>query len=255
MLAGRGNVNLPHGAMGGTRVAQQFLAEMMSHSRNWLYSAGMWNQTRLSSPFEQLGFDFEKMKTWHPLNRSLYVAYKVLLPGMLLAAKGDRSLRNGSTEGRFPFLDERVVEFCSQLDPRLKLNGFQDKYLLRQLARRVLPPQIAGRKKTMFVAHWSRLFVADDRPEWVDQLLSPESLARAGMFDADGVRFAIRKQRSRGLPSFQRLILDLGLMGVIGTQLWHHTWCGGGLADLPVWSPPVRDVSEAKGLLATASRQ
>jgi asparagine synthase (glutamine-hydrolysing) len=164
----------------------------------------------------------------------------------LLAAKGDRSLRNGSTEGRFPFLDERIVEFCSQLDPRLKLRGFQDKYLLRQLAKRVLPPQIAGRKKTMFVAHWSKLFMADDRPEWVDQLLSPESLSKAGMFNPDGVRHAIRRQRSGGLPTFQRFILDLGLMGVISTQLWHHTWCGGGLADVPVWTPPVRDKSNAE---------
>jgi asparagine synthase (glutamine-hydrolysing) len=32
----------------------------------------------------------------------------------------------------------------------------------------------------------------------------------------------------------------VGLAAVVATQLWHHTFCGGGLADLPVWSdsPP-----------------
>jgi asparagine synthase (glutamine-hydrolysing) len=34
------------------------------------------------------------------------------------------------------------------------------------------------------------------------------------------------------------LILDMGLTGVISTQLWHHTFLGGGLADLPAWQPP-----------------
>ena len=39
--------------------------------------------------------------------------------------------------------------------------------------------------------------------------------------------------------SLCRLTMDMGLMGVIATQLWHHTFCGGGLADLPTWTPPV----------------
>lgn len=136
----------------------------------------------------------------------------------------------------------------------MKLRGFKDKYLLRQLAKRVLPPQIAGRKKTMFVAHWSKLFMAENRPEWVDQLLSHESLQKAGMFDPEGVRYAIQRQRPGGLPSFQKFVLDLGLMGVISTQLWHHTWCGGGLADLPVWSPPVRNEADKQAFLVTADR-
>ncbi len=32
--------------------------------------------------------------------------------------------------------------------------------------------------------------------------------------------------------------MDMGLVSVISTQLWHHTYCGGGLADLPTWSAP-----------------
>jgi hypothetical protein len=28
----------------------------------------------------------------------------------------------------------------------------------------------------------------------------------------------------------------MGLMAVAGTQLWHHLFMGGGLADLPEWS-------------------
>jgi len=36
----------------------------------------------------------------------------------------------------------------------------------------------------------------------------------------------------------RRAAFDQGLTAVISTQLWHHIYCGGGLADLPTWSPP-----------------
>lgn len=36
--------------------------------------------------------------------------------------------------------------------------------------------------------------------------------------------------------------MDLGLTCVIATQLWHHTFLGGGLCELPVWEPtPIRE--------------
>ena len=43
----------------------------------------------------------------------------------------------------------------------------------------------------------------------------------------------------------------MGLTCVVSTQLWHHIYCGGGLCDLPTWSPPGmiggRDVDPADG--------
>ena len=90
----------------------------------------------------------------------------------------------------------------------------------------------------MFRANLSPLFFGDDRPAWVDQLLSEESLARTGYFDASAVR-KIRDTRGRlRWNPFRRLVLEMGLTGVITTQLWHHTFLGGGLADLPQWQAP-----------------
>jgi len=43
---------------------------------------------------------------------------------------------------------------------------------------------------------------------------------------------------SKPLASLRRFSLDMGLMGVISTQLWHPTYCGGGLCELPAWTPP-----------------
>jgi asparagine synthase (glutamine-hydrolysing) len=36
--------------------------------------------------------------------------------------------------------------------------------------------------------------------------------------------------------SLPRLSVEMGLMAVVATQLWHHLFMGGGLADLPEWS-------------------
>ena len=115
-------------------------------------------------------------RRWHPLNQSLYVGYKVMLAGLLLLGKGDRIAMNSSVETRYPLLDDDVIAFCASIAPEYKLRGLTDKWLLRQVAARTLPPRIANRPKTMFRASRSEAFLDRDRPAWVDQLLSPESL-------------------------------------------------------------------------------
>ena len=71
-----------------------------------------------------------------------------------------------------------------------------------------------------------------------DQLLSPESLRKTGYFDHAAVahwRSAFRKMRK---GSNQRIMVEMGLVGVVATQLWHHTYIDGSLADLPAWTAP-----------------
>jgi asparagine synthase (glutamine-hydrolysing) len=210
----------------------------MAQSREDLYTAEMWKRLDGYSAYEDVWVPSDRIRCWHPLNQSLYMGYQVMLPGLLMGAKGDRSTRHSATEGRYPFLDERVVDFCAGLAPDYKLHWWTDKWLLRRVAVRVLPRPIANRKKTMFRANLARTFVGPHRPRWVDQLLSTESLAATGYFDAKAVQLARELQYRKPKASLYRFSLDMGLMGVIATQLWHHIYCGGGLAELPTWSPP-----------------
>ena len=110
-----------------------------------------------------------------------------MLAGLLMIAKGDRIAMNSSVETRYPFLDEDVVDFCASIAPEYKLRGLTEKWLLRQVAARTLPPKIANRPKTMFRASMSGTFLGPGRPAWVDQLLSPESLRATGYFDPEAV--------------------------------------------------------------------
>lgn len=226
-------------AVGGVRTAQQGISEMIAQSRESLYTADMWDRLDGHSPYDDLVVS-DRIARWHPLNQSLYVGYKVMLPGMLLMARGDRAAMNSSVETRYPFLDEDVIRFCAALDPMYKLKGLTGKWLLRRVAARVLPAAIARRPKRMFLATLSKTFLSPNSPPWVDQLLSPESLLSTGYFNPTAVTSA-RKTLTRA-PRFtpRRYSLDRGLMAVIATQLWHHTYCGGNLADLPTWSPKAR---------------
>lgn len=89
------------------------------------------------------------MKSWHPLNRELYVSGRAHLSGLLLNAKGDRVAMNSSVETRYPFLDVNVFNFLATVHPKWKFRGlFGDKYLLRHLSDRYLPSSIAWRKES-----------------------------------------------------------------------------------------------------------
>ena len=62
------------------------------------------------------------------------------------------------------------------------------------------------------------------------------SLRKTAYFDPAAVarwRADFRKMRTGSLP---RLSVEMGLMAVAATQLWHHLFMGGGLAELPEWS-------------------
>jgi len=148
---------------------------------------------------------------------------------------------NSSVETRYPFLDDDVINFCASIAPEYKLRGMTEKWILRQVAARTLPPQIANRKKTMFRSSLSGTFLGPHRPRWVDQLLSPESLRATGYFDPEKVRRERNLQTLIPRITARRFVLDVALTCVVSTQLWHHLFCGGGLCELPAWEVPIPD--------------
>ena len=89
---------------------------------------------------------------WRPLARAQYLELAQLLPGYILSSQGDRVSMAHAVEGRFPFLDHRVVEFAATLPPRLKLRGLIEKYLLRRSLQGDLPAAIAWRPKQPYRA-------------------------------------------------------------------------------------------------------
>jgi asparagine synthase (glutamine-hydrolysing) len=205
---------------------------LMSMSKLRFFSRDMWESVRDHVPYEDLGLNKQRLARWHPLNRELALSARSHLAGLLLNAKGDRVAMNSSVETRYPFLDEEVCALLARVPPRYKLKGlFHDKFLLRRVAERWLPHAIANRKKAMFRAPFDS-FHLDRAPAFVDGLLAEEALLRTGYFEPKAVahwRSAFRSLREGGS---QRTSVEMGLVGVLATQLWHHTFIEA-LVDLP----------------------
>jgi asparagine synthase (glutamine-hydrolysing) len=205
---------------------------LMSTAKLRFFSREMWEELGDTVPYADLRPNLDRVRRWHPLNRALYWGARIHLPGLLLSLKGDRVAMHSSVETRYPFLDEEVFAFLAKLHPRWKMHGFRDKYVLRRLAERWLPYSIAHRKKGMFRAPFDSFF-NDREPSFVDQLLSEESLRRTGYFDVEEVLRWRREFRNLWKTSLTRTSVEMGLVGVVATQLWHHTYIDGSLADLP----------------------
>ncbi len=205
---------------------------LLGLSKLRFYAEPMREVLEKSNPWIDLEIPLERAKRWHPLNRGIWVAARVTLAGHLLQAKGDRVSMHSSVEVRYPFLDEEVFDFLAGLHPHWKLRGFRDKHLLRLLAERWLPPSVYRRRKVIFRAPLDSFHI-DPEPAFVSQLLSEESLRRSGYFDIAAVhhwRQAFRQMPAGSLP---RLSVEMGLTAVVATQLWHHLYIGGNLAELP----------------------
>ncbi len=205
------------------------------------YSAQMKEQVAGYSSFANMGLNSERMSHWAPLNQGLYLTSRTLLSGMLLSSKGDRACMNASVEMRHPFLDEELFDFCATLPPRWKLRGMRDKYLLRTMAEKWLPRSMSRRRKAMFLTPWESLCPPDNpgsMPTYVEELLSQESLMKSGYFDAKNVARWRKDVRSLRRGSLLRTSIEMSLVGVVSTQLWHHSFIDGSLASLPSLAGP-----------------
>ncbi len=227
------------------RSSRRQIEEAVGGPNAWIDSYGLLGLSKLrfygepmrdvlnhTHPWGDLGFPVERAKKWHPLNRGIWVAARVTLGGHLLQAKGDRVAMHSSVEVRYPFLDEDVFDFIARLDPSWKLRGFRDKHLLRLLAERWLPPEVYKRKKVIFRAPLDS-FHLDPEPQFIKDLLSEESLKRTGYFDVKEVQHWRKAFRDLKPGSLPRLSVEMGLGAVVATQLWHHMFIDGNLADLP----------------------
>lgn len=165
---------------------------------------------------EQLPTDFNR---WHSFNRSQYLEAKTLMGDYLLCSQGDRMLMANSVEGRFPFLDHRVIEFANHLNPRLKMRALNEKYLFKQAMKNHLPRQILERHKQPYRAPDIPAFFSAHPPAYVDDLLSEEKLKSYGYFDARKVGFLLKKANRGGSIAYKD---NMALVGVLSTQLCHY---------------------------------
>jgi asparagine synthase (glutamine-hydrolysing) len=111
-------------------------------------------------------------------------------------------------EGRFPFLDHRLVELAARLPVAVKLRGGEGKRVLRRVAARLLPA-IARRPKFPYRAPAAEVLTGPGAPGWAKEALSPEAVRAAGVFDPDKVARLVAKLAGSRLP-----VSEVDAMGV-----------------------------------------
>jgi len=156
------------------------------------------------------------------IQRAQLLEARTLMSGYLLNSQCDRMLMAHSVEGRFPYLDHRVIEFANRLDPRLKMRGLREKVLLKQAARGLVPDPIIRRPKQPYRGPDARVFFGPGRPPYVEDLLSPRTLAAWGYFSPAHVGHLTARLQAAvadGRPISHRD--SLAFMTVLSTQLWH----------------------------------
>jgi asparagine synthase (glutamine-hydrolysing) len=153
---------------------------------------------------------------WDWLAQAQYLEARMLLPGYILSSQGDRVGMVHGVEGRFPFLDHRVVEFAAALPPRLKLPALREKYLLKWSTKGMIPPSISQRPKQPYRAPEADSFFAT-RLDYVEELLRPERLREDGIFQPRAVELLVHKVKSGRTVSTKD---NMAVAGIVSTQLW-----------------------------------
>jgi asparagine synthase (glutamine-hydrolysing) len=164
---------------------------------------------------ESLPADFTR---WHPLSQAQYLETVFLLPGYILSSQGDRMSMAHAVEGRYPFLDHRLVEFASRIPPTMKIRGLREKHILRESVKGLLPANIRQRPKQPYRAPESNSFTGSSAPAYVENQLSPARIDASGYFHSGAVEKLVKKCRQHPALSTRD---NMAFVGILSTQLWH----------------------------------
>lgn len=151
-----------------------------------LYSGDVRGEIDKFSAFASSPINVERVRGLSSQRRRSYIDWKLRLSDHLLGEHGDRMFFSHSVEGRHPFLDRDVLDFVTRMPDKYKLNGTNEKYILKKAAEGIVPGEILKRKKFPFQAPGMSALVK--RAGGSDlEFLSGELLKKYGIFDVDYV--------------------------------------------------------------------
>jgi asparagine synthase (glutamine-hydrolysing) len=211
-----------------TTDAQSYPARYYSHVPRWNTTAKI--KTFFSDSLKDalLGYDNvydlpdslpDNFNRYDDVSRAQYIEIKTLLSGYLLSSQGDRVAMAHSIEGRFPFLDHRVIEFSCKLPPTMKMQALTEKYILKKSMKGLLPDTVVKRTKQPYMAPDSKSFFTGASPDYIEELLSEKSLVDSGYFNPKTVAMLVKKCRQNPVLGFKD---NMAIVGIISTLLVHE---------------------------------
>jgi asparagine synthase (glutamine-hydrolysing) len=150
------------------------------------------------------------------INTCLALDYKTYMVDDVLV-KVDRATMSVGLEGREPLLDNRIIEFVSQLPSELKFNNGDKKYLLKKIAHKYIPKALLDRPKSGFalpVYEWLK----HDLKDYLFYYINEEQLSKHNFID---VQKAI-SLRDGFLSGKNRKETQIWLLLMF--QMWWNKW-------------------------------
>jgi len=187
-----------------------------SHLIRWENTS--WSQRLLSSEVrDRASFGAPDLPdgwtSWPPLARAQWLEIETFLSPYLLPLQGDRVAMAHGVEVRYPFLDPHVVDLATRLPSRLRMPALRDKIVLRRLAGRRLPSEVARRPKVPYRAPMVTPFVEAPSDDSLLDLLSAAECARYGMVDAAAAgRLVAKARRTEGHLSEREQMAFVGAL-------------------------------------------
>ena len=161
---------------------------------------------------------FEKTIGKHLIHRVNYIDAKFRFTSSVLA-KTEQTCAANSLLIRPPYLDHKLVEFGASVPPRLKVKGFQTKYLLHRVMNKKLPREIHVKQKHGFEPPLTIWFKDDLKPFIKQTLLSSDSRI-ANYFKKDELN-SIIETHVAGKKN-----LGEHLWGLLMFEVWHRLYIG-----------------------------
>ena len=171
-----------------------------------------------SNPQTQLVDPAYWAETDDPLLAMLHYDYIGYLPDDILV-KVDRASMAVGLESRSPLLDHRVLEFAWSLPRDYLFDGRNGKLVLRDLLTRYVPRELIDRPKRGFSVPVKEWLVGPLR-DWVEALISEQTLREQGVFDVNAVRQAWQ-QHLKGWANHSEL-----MWAILMFQTWWQSQSG-----------------------------
>ena len=171
--------------------------------REELYDATWLKNHHGNQPADVVGRHLGQVQDLAQAEQLLYTDLHLRLPGDYLT-KIDIASNIVALEIRSPFLDHELVEYAATLPLSSKMLRWRQKGLLRELARKYLPPESINRRKTGFgppLGDWLR-------GEWssmVRELVSEGLARRPDLFNQAVIRHTVDEHLDGRRDHTQRL--------------------------------------------------
>ncbi len=151
------------------------------------------------------------------LNRQMYLDLKMIL------ADNDLRKVNGTAElagiqVRYPMLDRKLVELTGRIPSRLKLKGFEKRYIFKEAMKGILPDEILSKKKHGFGVPLGIWLLRDAQlNSMVQDLLNDPRTQQRGYFRRDFYSRLQQLHKAEHTAFYGEAVWYL-----VALELWHR---------------------------------